>query len=266
MPFDTNNKEDGSVPASCSTSPFAQTTQRLFTQGEQRNQGEQGAEAPWQDTVMPLEDDPSPRPSDSLDAIPRRRGATIGVVAAAACLGGGVGLLGGLLLKTGPRVDDAPAVHERAENTGETIPAPRPTPTAAPAASAESAQAPSDQAVKAEAAPTAITDRGTEKRPAGASASRGDSAESDRKTPVPGPAKVRPRKARPLENYVWSPAIGALVPESSWAATPRPVAPASTSEPSSKRTDEAPPPSPGIAPATTGVAPTERLAPPADTR
>ncbi len=266
MPFDTNNKEDGSLSAGGSTSPLDRTTQRLFLQGEQPHQGEQRDEAPWQDTVVPLEDDAGPRPSDSFDAIPRRRGASIGLIAAAACLGGGVGLLGGILLKTGPRADDAPAVHERVEDPGVTIPAPRPAAAAAPASPAEPAQLPTDEAEKAEATPAASPDRETEKRPTEALAGRRDSAESDRKPQVSGSAKARPRKARPLENYVWSPAIGALVPESSWAGTPSPAAAPSTSEPSSKGADEVRPASPGIAPATTGAAPTERLAPPADTR
>lgn len=288
MPFNTNNRPV-LTPGPYATgpshrSPFGRTTERFFAEGERHEA------ANWQDVVLPPDGEPEPCVrSGSFDEIPRRRSATITLVALAACLTFGIVASARFFLSTGHKVDAAKAAYTQ---TAHGEPPRGALPTAAPAPahsnpSHERVPPAAGEAVPTPKAPVAAPPNASPQSPptagAGSVSVQGTAASPPHertmvttKQPVastaPASTRQAPRpptkKSRALRNYVWSPTAQALVPIDSTPA----AAPTSAID----RADDAaharsavtaaplsPPPArePTIRPANTGAPPPERAAP-----
>jgi len=228
MPFNTTKRESRPTPFGRDSRvlPFGHTTERFFAEGEQHEA------ANWEDTILPPDDEPEPRPmTGSFDTIPRRRGATVGLVLAAACLGGVVGLVGSFFIKAGHKVDSSADSYTR--ETQAAAPTGGPVPPAGMQPGLPTAAHPDE----APSAPTRLASPPAEAPPTPTIDDTHDRTVPGKEKAVPArvPTAARPRpSARPLHDYVWSPAVGALVPASSWAASAGPATRAPVLEPSAQ--------------------------------
>jgi len=216
---------------------IGQTTQRFFEEGERHEA------ADWNDTILPLDDEPEIDPEaefDSFDRIPRRRGPIIAVITMGVLLLVGVGVGLTAALETGRSVRKSlgeflgtTAASQAAPPTTAAVPpgttvtpsttadptinanavVPAPTvavPTLPPASAEPAAAAPAAQAVPPLPPPSEAVP---------AHAERTAQAAGQGKTPVVTPLPATPEvkrvtraRARPRQDYVWSAAANALVP------------------------------------------------------
>ena len=203
--------------------PFGRTTQRFFVEGEQHEA------ANWEDVVLPPDDEPDPSVhSGSFDKIPRRRSATIMLVALAALLVFGIIMSARFFLNTGRKVDAAKTAYTR-------------TPPAAPVTKSAPVAA-EPPAVPSESPSTAPGGGSTEEARTppelvhGTAAAPGDEKVPESAAPaVQRPSRPHAKRSRSLENYVWSPTAQvrlSVISRMSWF---RPLAPEYCSVPAVRR-------------------------------